>query len=236
MIHSLCIYNKLLFLTSYQLFSAYWLLTYSLRCLRTSCQPFKLVKERSSNPKASKPIWSDKCVLKCYSVKAGSPGLLIMTPFIIEFTYAVISVSSRQSIGRLSINFRFRKPQSNTPRRRSSRQYSVHYVGRKRERGGENEFRTEVTITALEPGLCSHPRRPLEQPPPSAGRTPEPSLRLAGSTHSSDGAPPPSSRPSTSCQTPFTLIHNKRTQTHILRRAVYPGYLNYFVCDRNREK
>lgn len=158
-----------------------------------------------------------------------------MTPFITKFTYAVISVSSRQSIGRLSINFRFRKPQSNTPRRRSSREYSVHYVGRKREREGENEFRTEVTITALEPGLCSHPRRPLEQPPPSAGRTPEPSLRVAGSTHSSDGAPLPSSRPSTSCQTPFTLVHNKRTQSLTLRRAVNPRYLNYFVCDRNRE-
>lgn len=111
-----------------------------------------------------------------------------------------------------------------------------------REREGENEFRTEVTITALEPGLCSHPRRPLEQPPPSAGRTPEPSLRVAGSTHRSDGAPPPSRRPSTSCQTTFTLVHNKRTQTQplsltlTLRRASNPGYLNYFVGDRNRYK
>lgn len=103
-----------------------------------------------------------------------------------------------------------------------------------RERERENEFRTEVTITALEPGLCSHPRRPLEQPPPSAGRTPEPSLRVAGSTHRSDEAPPPSRLPSTSCQTPFTLVHNKRTQTLTLIRAVNPGYLNYYVCDRNR--
>lgn len=138
MIHSVWIYNKLFFLTSYQLFSAYWLLTYSHRCLRTSYQPFKLVKVRSSNPKASKPIWSEKCVLKCYSVKAGLARLLLTTPFITRFTNAVISVSSRQSIGRLSINFRFRKPQSNTPRRRSSREYSVHYVASvERERGRE---------------------------------------------------------------------------------------------------
>lgn len=77
----------------------------------------------------------------------------------------------------------------------------------------ERTFRTEVTITVLEPGLCSHPRRPLVQPPSSAGRTPEPSLRVAHRQHRSDGTTTLSYTSGQTHPSTFTLVHKERTQT-----------------------